>query len=93
VHWFFGDIPGAFAVVGEFERVGGATVFDLEDQDKVAAVVFPRRSQNPARRRALLQYFFGVWWDPRFCWGFLQKRVVERGFLMVNLWWIAGESW
>jgi hypothetical protein len=25
--------------------------------------------------------------------GFWQKRVAERGFLMVNLWWIAGESW
>jgi hypothetical protein len=29
----------------------------------------------------------------RFCWGFWQKRVVERGFLMVNLWWIRGELW
>jgi hypothetical protein len=29
----------------------------------------------------------------RFCWGFWQKWVVERGFLMVNLWWIRGESW
>jgi hypothetical protein len=25
--------------------------------------------------------------------GVLQKRGAERGFLMVNLWWIAGESW
>jgi hypothetical protein len=29
----------------------------------------------------------------RFCWGFWQKRGAERGFLMVDLWWIAGESW
>jgi hypothetical protein len=29
----------------------------------------------------------------RFCWGFWQKWVVERGFLMVNLWWIRGELW
>jgi hypothetical protein len=28
-----------------------------------------------------------------FCWGFWQKRCAERGFLMVNLWWIAGETW
>jgi hypothetical protein len=25
--------------------------------------------------------------------GFWQKRGAERGFSMVNLWWIAGESW
>jgi hypothetical protein len=31
--------------------------------------------------------------DPRFCWGFWQKRGAERGFLMVNLWWIAGGTW
>ena len=29
----------------------------------------------------------------RFCWGFWQKQVAERGFLMVNLWWIDGETW
>jgi hypothetical protein len=29
----------------------------------------------------------------RFCWGFWQKWVVKRGFLMVNLWWIRGELW
>jgi hypothetical protein len=28
-----------------------------------------------------------------FCWGFWQKRGAERGFLMVNLWWIHGELW
>jgi hypothetical protein len=36
--------------------------------------------------------FFGAGL-PGFCWGFWQKRGAERGFLMVNLWWIAGESW
>jgi hypothetical protein len=25
--------------------------------------------------------------------GFWQKRVPKRGFSLVNLWWIAGESW
>jgi hypothetical protein len=37
-------------------------------------------------------YFFGVveW---RFCWGFGENGVVERGFLLVSLWWIDGESW
>jgi hypothetical protein len=27
----------------------------------------------------------------RFCWGFWQKRGAERGFSLVNLWWVAGE--
>jgi hypothetical protein len=26
-----------------------------------------------------------------FCGGFLKKRVVGRGFLMVNLWWKRGD--
>jgi hypothetical protein len=25
--------------------------------------------------------------------GFWEKRAAERGFLMVNSWWNAGESW
>jgi hypothetical protein len=25
--------------------------------------------------------------------GFWEKWVIERGFLMVNLWWIRGERW
>jgi hypothetical protein len=29
----------------------------------------------------------------RFCWGFWEKQVVERGFLMVNVWWNRGKSW
>jgi hypothetical protein len=29
----------------------------------------------------------------RFLMGFLEKAGVERGFLMVNLWWMRGESW
>jgi hypothetical protein len=29
----------------------------------------------------------------RFCWVFWQKRGAERGFSMVNVWWIAGERW
>jgi hypothetical protein len=28
-----------------------------------------------------------------FCRGFWEKRVAERGFLMVNLWWDRAESW
>jgi hypothetical protein len=40
----------------------------------------------------LLGFFLAVV-GPCFCWGFWQKRVVGRGFLVVKLWWIAGESW
>jgi hypothetical protein len=28
-----------------------------------------------------------------FAGGFGKKYMLERGFLMVNLWWIGGESW
>ena len=33
------------------------------------------------------------WWDPVFAGGFGKNVVVERGFLVVKLWWIDGESW
>jgi hypothetical protein len=36
--------------------------------------------------------FWGVV-GPWFCWGFLGKWVVGRIFFVVNLWWIAGETW
>jgi hypothetical protein len=29
----------------------------------------------------------------RFCRGFWRKRVVEGGFLVVNLWWNRGDLW
>jgi hypothetical protein len=29
----------------------------------------------------------------RFCWGFCEKERVERGFLLVNFWWMRGELW
>jgi Asp/Glu/hydantoin racemase len=37
----------------------GAKVLDLEDQDKVAAAVISRRSQNPARSRGASAVIFG----------------------------------
>jgi hypothetical protein len=59
----------------------------------VAAVVIPpEEAKTQPEEGTLLQYFFRGCL-PRFCWGFWQNRVVERGFLMVNLRWIAGESW
>jgi hypothetical protein len=36
--------------------------------------------------------FFGAGL-PIFAGGFWQKWGAERGFSMVNLWWIAGKSW
>jgi hypothetical protein len=36
---------------------------------------------------------FLAWWDPVFAGGFGKNVVVERGFLVVKLWWINGESW
>jgi hypothetical protein len=36
--------------------------------------------------------FFSVERFGRFCCGFWEKRVAERGFLMVNSWWNAGEA-
>ena len=33
------------------------------------------------------------WWRGVFAGGFREKWGAERGFLMVNLWWIGGETW
>jgi len=71
--------------------LGGAKVLDLEDQDRPPPASSPKKS-NPARRGDAFAVFFWGWWDPVFAGG-LQKRVVGRGFLAVNLWWIAGEGW
>jgi hypothetical protein len=37
-------------------------------------------------------HFFGVV-EGCFCRGFCKKRGADGGFLMVNLWWNAGERW
>jgi hypothetical protein len=49
------------------------------------------------------QWYRGWWWifGGYFYWhggmvflqGFREKRGAERGFSMVKLWWVAGESW
>jgi hypothetical protein len=28
-----------------------------------------------------------------FCWGFWQNEAEKRGVLVVNLWWMCGETW
>ena len=86
----FWDIPGAFSVVGEFAGLGGAKVLDLVDQDKVGRRRHtPKKPKRCPERGAFTVFFFGVV-RPSLCWGFWQKRVVGRGFLVVKLWWIAG---
>ncbi|NYF51432.1 hypothetical protein [Tunturiibacter gelidoferens] len=37
--------------------------------------------------------FFNLVAVGRFCWGFCEKGVFERGFLMVGLWWIVVSWW
>jgi hypothetical protein len=34
-----------------------------------------------------------AWWRGVFAGGFREKWGAERGFLMVRLWWIRGETW
>jgi hypothetical protein len=36
---------------------------------------------------------FRAWWSGVFAGGFREKPCAERGFLLVCLWWIAGELW
>jgi hypothetical protein len=42
---------------------------------------------------ALVSRYFFVEGFVVFLFGFLKKRCVERGFLMVNLWLFAGDLW
>jgi hypothetical protein len=58
----------------------------------VAAAAIAPKKTKPCEEGASALFFLGVV-GPCFCWGFWRKRVVGRGFLVVKLWWIAGESW
>jgi hypothetical protein len=58
----------------------------------VAAVVIPGEAKNMPEEAGAFAGIFWRWWDPVLL-GFWPKRVVGRGFLVVKLWWIAGESW
>ena len=44
------------------------------------------------RRRFSFLVFFCVV-EGRFCRGFCENARPERGFFVVNLWWIDGETW
>jgi hypothetical protein len=50
------------------------------------------KSLKRFRGRLIFAYFSWVWWRGRFCWGFREFWGAERGFLVVKLWWICGES-
>ena len=91
-HWGFGAIPGALSVVGEFARVG-VPRSSPRRPGQSGRRRHPSKKSKPCSKRGVFAVFFRVWWSPRCCWGFWRKRVVERGVFVVNLWWIAGETW
>jgi hypothetical protein len=43
--------------------LSGGKVFDLEDQDKVAAVVIPRKKPKRCSKRGAFAVIFLGWWD------------------------------
>ena len=53
--------------------MGGVTVLDLEDQDKVAASSSPQEAKTLLEAGRFCGNFFGVV-GSCFCWGFWQKR-------------------
>jgi hypothetical protein len=62
--------------------LGGAKVLDLEDQDRVVAVVVSRNKPNLAEEGTLLEYFF--------CGGgtlFLLGVLAKTGWWNVVFWW------
>jgi hypothetical protein len=73
----------------------GQTPFYVHYKRRMTSVLPTSGSQptchRPLRARKRSNFFRG--WFTHFCWGFWQKRGAERGFSMVNLWWIAGKSW
>jgi hypothetical protein len=88
----FWDIPAAFSVVGEFARVGRQGPRPRRPGQS-GRPRHPPKKPKPCSKRSAFAVIFFMWWNPVFARGFWQKRVVGRGFLVVNLWWIAGKSW
>jgi hypothetical protein len=68
-------------------------MFLTRTKDKlVAAVLIPGEAKNlPEEERFCWNIFGGG--GTVFLLGFWQKWVVGCGFFVVELWWIAGESW
>jgi hypothetical protein len=61
--------------------LGSAKALDLEDQDKVAAVIPPKKP-NPCSKRGASAVIFWGWWDLVFARGF-----GKNGWLDVVFWW------
>jgi hypothetical protein len=53
----------------------------------------PKEARIQTEEGTVLQYFSSGWITGVFAGGFGKNRGAERGFSMVKLWWIAGESW
>jgi hypothetical protein len=64
-----------------------------KSQTSTSKIASAATTKNKRPDKKLYRAFYFCMVIVRFCWGFWQKWVVERGFLMVNLWWIRGESW
>jgi hypothetical protein len=61
--------------------LSGAEVLDLEDQDKVAAVVIPEEAKTLLEEGRFCSNFWG-WWELVFAGGF-----GKNGWLEVVFWW------
>ena len=88
----FRDIPGGFSVVGEFAQVGRRQGHRPRRPGQSGCRCHAPKKPKPCSKRGASAVIF---WrgGTLFLLGFWRKRVVGRGFLVVNLWWIAGESW
>ena len=75
-----------------------ALVYDRDGQPSLplgrgaVAVVVAKGPKKLIEEGMFCSIFFGDG-GILFLLGFWQKRWLERGFLVVKLWWIAGESW
>jgi hypothetical protein len=59
--------------------------------DAIAPTCYVRCRMFQLEANAALDCVFSAGGFLCFCRGFWGKRVVERGFLMVNLWWDCGD--
>jgi hypothetical protein len=78
----FGTSLDHYPLAESLRGLGGAEVLDLEDQDKVAAVVIPPKKPKPCPNRGDSAVIFWGWWDLVFA-GVLAKT----GWLDVVFWW------
>jgi hypothetical protein len=87
----FWDIAGPFSVGGEFARIGQRRGSRLEPRTKAAVGISGEAKNLPEEGRFYWTFFGGG--GTRFLLGVLAKTGHWTWFLVVELWWIAGESW